>query len=86
MPVKMWSVSAGIAHFIVRVNEKLWVGFELFENCNSLFGTHGTVFGSESFDQPYWVALPDDVASFSSTLVEWGHIFIKELSCKVFGA
>jgi len=76
----------GTVDFIVRVDKKLSVGFELFKNCNSLFSTLGTVFGSESFDHTDWVALPDDDASCSSMLVDWGQICIKELGCKVFGA
>jgi len=41
--------------------------FFQFENCNSLFGTQGTVFGSKGFDYTDWVALPDDVAGYSSS-------------------
>jgi len=78
-------VSDGAADFVVRVDEKLWVGSGLFENCNSLFGTQGAVFGSESFDCTDWVALPDDAVGCSSTLVGQGLIIIMELSCKVFG-
>jgi len=58
----------------------LWVGSELFKNCKSFFGTHGAVFGSESFDYPDWIALPDDAAGYSSTLVGWGRIGVP-LSC-----
>jgi len=36
--------------FVVGVDEKMWDGSGLFENCNSLFRTQGAVFGSESFD------------------------------------
>jgi len=50
MPMEMWSVSTGTVDFIVRVDKKLWVGFELFKNCNSLFSTHDAVFGGKCFD------------------------------------
>jgi len=49
-PRKTGSVSARTADFVVRVDEQLWVGFGLFKNCNSLFGTQDAVFGSEQFD------------------------------------
>jgi len=39
-------VSTGTADFVVGVDEKLWIGFGLFKNFKSLFGTQGTVFGS----------------------------------------
>jgi len=55
------------------------------KNCNSFFGTQRTVFGSKSFDCTDGVALPDDVAGYSSTLVDWGWICIMELSRKVLG-
>jgi len=84
--METWSVSAGKADFIVRVDRKLWVGSGLFKNCNSLFGTQGAVFGGKSFDYTDWVSLPDDAASYSITLVGWGWISITELGCKVFGA
>jgi len=57
----------------------LWVGSGLFENCKSLFSTQGTVFGSERFDHTDWIALPDDAAGCSSTLVGWGGIGVTEL-------
>ena len=41
--MKAQSVSTGTTDFVVRVNEKLWVGFGLFENCNSVFDTHDAV-------------------------------------------
>jgi len=63
----------------------LWVGSELFKGCNSLFSTQGTVFGSERFDYTDWVALSDDAAGHSFTLVDWGWICVMELGCKVFG-
>ena len=84
MPVEMWSVSAGTADFVVGVDKKLWVGSALFENCKSLFSTQGTAFGSKSFDCTDWIALPDDAAGHSSTLVGWGRIGVTELSCKMF--
>jgi len=71
---------------VVRVDKKLWVGSWLFENCNSLFGTQGTFFGVKCFDCTHGVALPDDAAGCSPTLVDWGWICVMELSCKVFGA
>ena len=37
------------ADFDVGVDEKLWVGSGLLENCNSLFGTQGAVSGGKSF-------------------------------------
>jgi len=83
MPVESWSVSAGTVDFVVRVDEKVWVGSGLFENCNSLCSTHGAV--SESFDCTDWVALQHDAAGHSSTLVGWGRTCIMELSFKVFG-
>jgi len=86
MPMEMWSVSTGTADFVVGVDKKLWVGSGLFENCKSFFSTHGTVFGGESFDHTDWIALPDDAAGYSSTLVGWGRIGVIELSCKMFGA
>jgi len=86
MPVETWSVSTGTVDFVVGVDKKLWVGFELFVNFKSLFGTHDTVLGSESFDYTDWIALRDDAAGCSSTLVGWGGIGVTELSCKMFGA
>jgi len=85
MPMETWFVSAGTVDFVVGVDEKLWVGSGLFENCKSLFNTQGTVFGSESFDCTDWIALPDDAAGYSSMLVGWGGIGVTELSCKMFG-
>ena len=78
--------AAGAADSIVRVDGKLWVGSGLFKNCNSVFGTQGEVFGSEGFDYIDWVALPDDAAGHSSTLVGCGCICVMQLGCKVFGA
>jgi len=86
MHVQTWSVHASAAHFVVRVDEELWVGSGLFDNCNSFFDTQGTVFGSKSFDCTDWVALPDDAAGHSSFLVDWRWICIMELCCKAFGA
>ena len=68
MPVELGSASAGTTNFVVGVGKKLWVGCELFQNCNSPFGTHDTVFGSKSADCTDGVALPDDDAVCSSTL------------------
>jgi len=64
----------------------MWVGSGLFKNFNSLFGTQCTLFGSKCFEHTDWVALPDDAAGYSSTLVDWGSISIMELGCTVFGA
>jgi len=75
-------VSTGTADFVVRVDEKLCVVFGLFENCNSLFGTHDAIFGSKCFEQTNWVALPDDAADCSSVLFDWGWICIMEVGCK----
>jgi len=86
MPVETWSVSTGTADFLVGVEKKLWVGFEPFKNFKSLFSTHGAVLGSESFDRTDWIALRDDAARCSSTLVGWRGIGVTELSCKMFGA
>jgi len=85
MPVEMRSVSTCAVDFVVKVDKKLWVGAGLFKNCNSLFGKWGTVFGSKSFDYTDWVALPDDAACCSSTLIGRGRISAMELSCKMFG-
>jgi len=85
MPVETWSVSTDTADFVVGVDKKLLVGSGLFENCNSLFSTQGAVLGSKGFDHTCSVALPDDVAGYSSTLVDLGWIGVTELSCKVFG-
>jgi len=79
-------VSTGSVDFVVRVDKKWWVGFGLFENCNSLFSTHGTVFGGKGFDYTDWVSLPDDAAGCSFTLVAWGWICVMELGCKVLRA
>jgi len=65
-------VSMGTADFVVGVDKNLWVGFGLLKNCNSLFGTQGAVLGGKTFDHTDWVALPDDAAGCSSTLVDWG--------------
>ena len=54
----------------IGVDAKFWDGSGLFKNCNSFFGTQGAFFGSESFDYTNWIALPDDAASCSSTLVD----------------
>jgi len=81
MHVETRSASAGTADFVVRVDKKLWVGSGLFKICNSLFGTQGTIFGSKCFDCTDWVALPNDAADCSSTLVDWGWICIMELGC-----
>jgi len=85
MPMETWSVSTGTADFIVGVDKKLWVGSGSFKNSKSLFRTQRTVFGSESFDYTNWIALPDDNAGYSTTLVSWGRIGVIELSCKMFG-
>ena len=45
----------------------------------------GAVFGGKSFDCTDWVALPNDDAGDSFTLVGWGWIGIMGLGCKVFG-
>jgi len=79
-------VSTGTVDFVVGVDKKLWVGSGLFENFKSFFGTQGAVFGSKSFDYTDWIALPDDAAGCSFTLVVWGGIGFTELSCKMFGA
>jgi len=55
-------VSTETVDFVVRVDKKLRVGFGLFKNCNSLFGTHDAVFCRECFDCTDWVALQDDAA------------------------
>ena len=78
--METWSLSAGTIDFVIWVDETLWVESGLFENCNSLFGRQGAVFGSKSCGYTDWVALPD-----SSMLVDWGWICIIELGCKVFG-
>jgi len=78
-------VSTGTVDFVVGVDKKLWVGFGLFKNFESFFSTQGAVFGSKSFDYTDWIALPDDAAGCSSTLVGWGRIGVIELSCKMFG-
>jgi len=62
----------------------LWVGSGLFKNFKSFFSTQGAVFGSKSFDCTDWIALPDDAAGYSFTLVGWGWIGVMELSCKMF--
>jgi len=72
-------VSTDTVDFVVGGDKKLWVGSGLFENCKSLSGTQGTVFGGESFDCTYWIALPDDAAGHSTTLVGWGGIGVIEL-------
>jgi len=74
MPMETRSVSTGTVDFVVGVDKKLWVGSGLFENFKSFFSTQGTVFGSESFDHTDWIALPDDAAGYSFTLVGWGGI------------
>jgi len=79
-------VSAGTADFVVGVDKKLCVGSRLFESCNSLLGTKGAAFGSKSFEHADGVALSDDAAGHSSTLVDWGWNDFTELSCKMFGA
>jgi len=71
MPVETQSVSAGTTDFVVRVDEKLWVGSWLFKNCNSLFFKQGTVFWRESFDHADWVALPDEAADWLE--MDWCH-------------
>ena len=78
-------MSAGTVDFVVGVDKKLWVRSGLFKNFKSFFGTQGAVFCSESFDYTDWIALPDDAAGYSSTLVSWGQISVIELSCKMFG-
>jgi len=75
----------GTVDFVVRVDKKLRVGSRLFQNCKSLFSTQGAIFGSKSFDCTDWIALPDDAAGHSSTLVGWGWIGVMELNCEVFG-
>ena len=60
MPMEAWTVSTGPVDFVGGFDKKLRVGFGLFENCNSLFGTQGAVFGSECFDHTDGVALPND--------------------------
>jgi len=80
-------VSTGTIDFVVRVDKKLWIGSGLFKKCNSLFtSTQGAVFGDKCFDYTDWVALPDDAAGYSLTLVDWGWICVMELGCKGFGA
>jgi len=85
MPLETQSASTCTAHFVVEVNKKLWVGSGLFKNCNFLFGTRSTVFGSESFDHTDQIALRDDAAGCSHALVGWGGIGVTQLSCKMFG-
>jgi len=83
-PVEMGSVSTGTMCVVARVDVKLWVGFGLFENCSSFFGTHGTVFCGKCFDHTDGVALSDDAARESFALVGWRGICAMELGCKVF--
>jgi len=83
-PMETWSMSAGTADFVVGVDEKLWIGFGLFQNSKSFFGASGAVFGSESFDHTDWNALPDDAAGCSVALVSWGWVGVTELGCKMF--
>jgi len=80
-------VSTGMVDFVVRVDKKLWFGSGLFKNWHSIFSTLGAVFGDKCFDHTCGpgIALPDDVAGFASSLVDWGRICIMELCCKVFG-
>jgi len=69
IPMETWSVSTGTVDFIVGVDKKLWVGSGLFKNFKSFFRTQSAVFGSNFFDYADWIALPDDAAGYSSTLV-----------------
>jgi len=75
-------VSTRTVDFVVRVDKKMWVGFGVFENCNSFFGTHGTVFAGKCFDCTDGAALSDDDAICSSTLVDWEMMCI--LGCNMF--
>jgi len=68
-PIETGSVSTCTADFIVRVDKQLWVGSGLFTNCNSFFSTEGIVLGSECFDCTDGVALQDNAAGDSFTLV-----------------
>ena len=70
--------------FVVADEKNLCVGSELFENCDSLFGTQNTVFGGKSFDYTDLVALSDDAADHSSTFVDWRWTCVMELGCEVF--
>jgi len=85
MPVEMGSASTGTTDFVVRVDKTLWVGSGFFKNCDFLFSSQGMVFGSKCFNCTDVVALSDDDASCSSTLVDWGRICVMELGCKMFG-
>ena len=49
-------MSADTTDFVVGVDKKLWVGSGLFQNCISLFGTQGAVFGNQCFDCTVGVA------------------------------
>jgi len=62
-------VPAGAADFVDRVDEKLWVGSGLFQNRNSLFSTHGAVFGGKGVNCADWIALSNGAAGHSSTMV-----------------
>jgi len=77
-------VSTGTVDFIVGVDKELWVGSGLFKNFKSFFSTQGAVFGSKFFDYTDWIAMSDDAAGYSFTLVGWGGIGFMELSCKMF--
>ena len=81
MPMETWSVSTGTVDFVVRVDKKLWVGSGLFKNCNSLFSTHGTVFGGKSFDYTDWVSLPNQHVRLSPSLQ---HAFDPNLPLNLF--
>jgi len=79
--METWSVSTGTVDFVVGVDKKLWVGSGLFKNFKSFFGTQGAVFGSKSFDYTDWIALPDDAAGYSFTLVGWKPFLSEEHMC-----
>ena len=64
-------VSAGTVDFVVGVDKRLRIGFGMFEDCNSFFGTQGTVFGCKCFDYTDGVPLPDDAAGYAFALIGW---------------
>jgi len=72
---------------LLEIEKQLLVMSGLFENCNSFFSTQGAGFGSKCFDCADRVALPDNVAGDSFTLIDWGrpnttedrrHIVVRE--------
>ena len=71
IPMELGMVSAGTVDFIVGIDKKLWIGFVLFEDCYSFFGTQGAVFSCKGFGYTDWIALPDDAAGYPFSLVGW---------------